>query len=132
MGIDRLNPDTMYRSPAFTQVATVSSGMKLIFVGGQNAVNKDGKVVGSDIAGQTEQALRNVAAALEAAGASFKDVVKMTIYLVQGQSFQDGYAATRRVIPSDVPVPTVTAAMVAGLANPEFLVEIEVIAAVAE
>lgn len=132
MGINRLNPDTMYHSPAFTQVATVSSGMKLIFVGGQNGITKDGKVAGDDIASQTEQALRNVAAALEAAGAGFKDVVKMTIYLVQGQSFSEGYAATTRVIPRDTPAPTVSGMLVAGLANPAYLVEIEAVAAVAE
>ncbi|MBX3082617.1 MAG: RidA family protein [Anaerolineae bacterium] len=132
MGINRLNPDTMYHSPAFTQVATVSSGMKLIFVGGQNGITKDGKVAGDDIASQTEQALRNVAAALEAAGAGFKDVVKMTIYLVQGQSFSEGYAATTRVIPRDTPAPTVSGMLVAGLANPAYLVEIEAVAAVVE
>ena len=50
MAIKRLNPDTLHKNPAFTQVATVDSSSKLVFVGGQNGVTKDGKLAGKDIA----------------------------------------------------------------------------------
>ncbi|MDX1995492.1 MAG: RidA family protein [bacterium] len=131
MPIQRLSPDTMHKNPAFAQLATVSGGMTLVFVGGQNGVTKDGKLVGRDVVTQSEQALRNVQLALEAAGATFHDVVKFTIYLVQGHSLQDAYGAVGRVIPKDVPPATVSVLIVAGLANPDYVIEIEAVAAVA-
>jgi 2-iminobutanoate/2-iminopropanoate deaminase len=130
MAIKRLNPDTMHKNPAFTQVATVDASAKLVFVGGQNAVTKEGKVVGKDIGSQTEQAYKNVVTALEAAGATLQDVVKMNIYVVQGQSLEEGFAAMQKVLPEGTPPPTVTFAFVAGLATPDYLVEIEAVAAV--
>jgi enamine deaminase RidA (YjgF/YER057c/UK114 family) len=130
MSIKRLNPDSLHKNPAFTQVATVDSPAKFIYVGGQNAVNAEGKIVGRDIASQAEQAYKNVIAALEAAGATLADVFKMNVYIVQGQSLQDAYAAAQKVQKVGAPPPTVSVLMVAGLANPEFLIEVEAIAAV--
>ena len=130
MTIQRLNPDTLHKNPAFTQVTTVDSSAKLVFVGGQNGVSVEGKVVGKDIASQSAQAYKNVIAALEAAGASMKDVFKMTIYLVEGQSFQEGYAAVQKLQTEPLPPPTVTGIMVAGLAHPDYLIEIEAVAAI--
>lgn len=130
MSIKRLNPDTLHKNPAFTQVAVVDKSSKLVYVGGQNAVNAKGEVVGDDIATQSVQAYKNVLAALEAAGATMADVFKMTIYMVQGQSFADGYAALTPLIDRKLPPPTVTGIMVAGLANPKYLVEIEALAAI--
>ncbi|MEO8612800.1 MAG: RidA family protein [Chloroflexota bacterium] len=133
MTIQRINPDTMHKNPAFTQVATVTNPSKWIFVGGQNGVDATGKVVGKDIGSQTEQAYKNVITALEAAGATLNDVFKMTIYLVEGQSLQAGFAAVQKVHqtqPQPVAPPTVSMMMVAGLANPDYLIEIEAVAVV--
>ncbi len=130
MSIKRLNPDSLHKNPAFTQVAVVDKSAKLVYVGGQNAVNAKGEVVGDDIATQSAQAYKNVIAALEAAGATMADVFKMTIYMVQGQSFAHGYAAIMPLIDRNVPPPTVSGIMVAGLANPKYLIEIEAVAAI--
>jgi enamine deaminase RidA (YjgF/YER057c/UK114 family) len=130
MTITRINPDTLYKSPVFTQVAAVTRPAKLIFVGGQNGVAVEGRMAGSDIVSQSEQAYKNLIVALEAAGASLQDVVKMTIYIVQGHSIQDAFGAVQRVQVQQVPPPTVSVIVVAGLANPNFLIEIEAIAAV--
>jgi enamine deaminase RidA (YjgF/YER057c/UK114 family) len=54
----------------------------------------------------------------------------MTIYIVQGHSIQDAFGAVQRVQVQQVPPPTVSVIVVAGLANPNFLIEIEAIAAV--
>ncbi len=129
MTIVRLNPDTLSKNPAFTQVITVDNPKKLIFVGGQNGVNAQGKIVGQDIGSQTEQAFRNVIAALEAAGATFKDAVKMTVYIVQGQSLRQGFASVGRVQEFGDHPPAISVIVVAGLANPDFLIEVEAIAA---
>jgi enamine deaminase RidA (YjgF/YER057c/UK114 family) len=128
MRIEHLNPDTLHKNPAFTQVVTVEGPAKLVIVGGQNAVDTDGNVVGDDLATQTEQALRNLLAALEAAGASQQDVVKLGIYIVQGQDIGEGFAAAQRVW--GMHATAITGVFVAGLANPRFLVEIEALAAV--
>ena len=130
MTIKRINPDSLHKNPAFTQVAVVDKQSKLVYVGGQNAVNAKGEVVGDDIATQSAQAYRNVIAALEAAGATMADVFKMTIYMVQGQSFADGYAAIMPLVDPKAPPPTVSGIMVAGLANPKYLIEIEAVAAI--
>ena len=130
MTIKRINPDSLHKNPAFTQVAVVDKQSKLVYVGGQNAVNAKGEVVGDDIATQSAQAYRNVIAALEAAGATMADVFKMTIYMVQGQSFADGYAAIMPLIDPKAPPPTVSGVMVVGLANPKYLVEIEAVAGI--
>jgi enamine deaminase RidA (YjgF/YER057c/UK114 family) len=87
-------------------------------------------MAGDDIASQSEQAYRNVIAALAAAGATLHDVVKLTIYIVQGQSVQDAFAAAQRVHTERVQPPTISVIIVAGLANPQFLVEIEAVAAI--
>lgn len=130
MTIKRINPDTLHKNPAFTQVAVVNKSAKLVFVGGQNAVNTKGEVVGEDIATQSVQAYKNVIAALEAAGATMADVFKMTIYMVQGQSFADGYGAIMPLIDPNVPPSIVSGMMVVGLANPKYLIEIEAVAAI--
>lgn len=130
MIIQRINPDTMHKNPAFSQVAVIESSAKLVYVGGQNSVNAKGEVVGKDIGSQTEQALKNVVAALEASGATVADVFKMTIYMVDGQSLEEGYKAAGKFLTRDVPPPTVSMIKVAGLANPDYLIEIEAVAAI--
>jgi enamine deaminase RidA (YjgF/YER057c/UK114 family) len=128
--IKRINPDSMHSNPAFSQVAVVDASAKLVFVGGQNGVGKDGKVVGKDIASQSEQATKNVLTCLEAAGATMADMFKMTIYVVQGQSLEDAFGAAVKVMPRDAPPSTVMMCFVAALANPDYLIEIEAVAAI--
>lgn len=130
MTIERLNPDTLHKNPAFTQVAVVDRSARMIYVGGQNAVNAKGEVVGDNIATQSAQAYKNLIAALEAAGATMADVFKLTIYMVQGHSFAEGYAAIMPLIDPKIPPPTVSGFMVVGLANPKYLIEIEAVAAI--
>jgi len=130
MKIIHLNPDTMHHNPAFSQAVVVSGSSRTIYVGGQNGVGKDGKLVGEDFASQTEQAYKNVLAALAAAGATQENVVKLTIYIAQGQDIREGFAAAQKVWgmhPTAISVP-----IVSSLAYPGALVEIEAVAAVKE
>ena len=130
MLVKRLSPDTMHKNPAFSQVAVVSPGATLVYVGGQNGVDASGQVVSPEIGLQAKQAMQNVVAALEAAGASLNDVFKFTIYLVQGQSLPAAFAAAQPFFPRDMPPATVTGLFVAALANPAYLIEIEAVAAI--
>ena len=129
MLITRLNPDTLHKNPAFSQAVIIEPGARLVFVGGQNAVNVDGQVVGQDVGAQTTQAMQNLVAALAAAGATLRDVFKMNIYLVQGQPLPEAYAAAQPFFDPGAPPPTVSMFVVAGLANPGYLIEIDAVAA---
>lgn len=129
MKLTRLNPDSMHKNPAFTQVITVTTPATMIYVGGQNGVAADGKVVGDTIAAQSAQAYQNVLTALDAAGATINDVVSMTLYIVQGQSLQEGFAAIQPLMGKDTKPSTISMMFVAGLANPAYLIEISAVAA---
>jgi enamine deaminase RidA (YjgF/YER057c/UK114 family) len=130
MLIERLNPDTLHKNPAFSQAAVIAPGATLVYVGGQNAVNAQGEIVGKDLGSQTTQALHNVVAALAAASATLADVFKLNIYVVQGWPLNEGFAAAQPFFSNGVPPPTIGFFFVAGLANPEYLVEIEAVAAI--
>jgi 2-iminobutanoate/2-iminopropanoate deaminase len=128
VAIEHLNPDSLYRSPVFSQGTVIPAGSRLVIVGGQDGVGADGRLVGDGIAAQTEQAMRNLLAVLEAAGAGPADVAKLTIYLVEGVDVNEAFAASRSVW-GDQPT-AVSAAFVRGLAVPGALVEVDAIAAV--
>jgi len=129
-------PDGLHANPAFSPVVTVEGAFRLIVVGGQNAVDADGNIVGrGDLARQTDKALENLEVALGAAGAGLQDVLKWTICIAtRNGELQDVRAAfgaaMQRIGALEAP-PAITVLHVAGLAHPEFLVEIEALAAVA-
>ncbi len=128
--IQRLRPEGLVSSPAFSHVAVVPPGATTIYVGGQNAVDADGAFVGvGDVAAQSVRAMANAKVALAAAGASVADVVQWTVYFVEGTDLAAGYGAIASELASDEPA-LVSAALVAGLGVPGALVEISAVAAV--
>ena len=128
MEITHLNPSSLFSSPAFSQGVLVRGAGSTLYVGGQNGVDASGEIVPGGLGAQTEQALANVLAVLTEAGADQSNVVRLAIYMVEGQSVDEGYAASGRVWG---PHPTaITVLTVADLGRPEALVEIEAIAAI--
>ena len=126
-----LNPEGMLHNPAFTQAVAIEGNTRTIYVGGQDAVDADGTIIGAgDIGVQTTQALANVERALAAAGARLEHVVKWTLYVVAGQPLEPGFHAFLHAWGDRGAPPTITAAYVSALANPEFLIEIEAVAVV--
>jgi enamine deaminase RidA (YjgF/YER057c/UK114 family) len=96
--VRHLNPDGLHRSAAFSQAVVVTGNVKTVYVGGQNAVDASGNVVGrGDIGAQTERALGNLETALTAGGARLEHVVKWNICIVQGQPLLAGFEAFRRL-----------------------------------
>ena len=91
MKITHINPDGLYKSPAFSQ-AVMAEGGKTLYIGGQNGILSDGTMAGDSLASQTEQALKNILEILKTVGASQKNVVKQTIYVVKGQDVGEGFA----------------------------------------
>lgn len=129
--VQHLNPDTLHKNPAFTQVVVVSGPARTIYVGGQNAVDVEGNIVGEgDLKAQVEQTFKNMQAALEAADAGMEHVIKWTIYVVQGQDIRQGFGVFQQVWGNRPNPPTISTLFVAGLANPSFLCEIDAVAVV--
>jgi enamine deaminase RidA (YjgF/YER057c/UK114 family) len=98
-----------------------------VYVRGQTAMDLDGKIVGiGDAAAQAENALACAKILLEEAGASFQDVVKITIYLTDRAYREAVYQVVGRWLKGVHPVST--GIIVQGLARPEYLMEIDIIA----
>jgi enamine deaminase RidA (YjgF/YER057c/UK114 family) len=84
MAVTLLNPEGLPKPPAdvYRHVA-IATGTRHVHIAGQIARDADGnRVATGDLAGQVEQAYRNIATALASAGATFSDVVRLTFYVV--------------------------------------------------
>ena len=131
--VQYINPDALNKNPAFSNVIIVTGSVKTVYIGGQDAVDASGTIIGKgDLKAQTEQVLKNIQAALAAAGAQAEHVIKWNLYIVQGQPLQAGYEAFQRVWGNRANPPAITAMFVSGLAHPDFLVEMDAIAVVPE
>ena len=129
--IELLSPAGLVQSPAFSHVAVIPPEATVIHVGGQNAVNADGAVVGTDdVVAQVEQTMANLETALRAAGAITADLVSLAVLLVEGVDLLAGYRAAAGHLATGDRAPLVTAALVRGLAVPGALVEVSAVAAV--
>jgi enamine deaminase RidA (YjgF/YER057c/UK114 family) len=132
MTVELLNPDGLPKPDVYRQVA-VATGTKFVFLAGQVARDADGAPVGGgDLAAQVEQALRNVATGVAAAGGSFADIAKLTIFIVDWSpdkmaALGEGVARAAGALGVD-PTKAVTLIGVAALGEPDLLVEIEAIA----
>jgi reactive intermediate/imine deaminase len=100
----------------------------LIFVSGQASLAQDGSIVGpGDIRKQTEQTLENIRAILDAAGATFDDVVRTTVYITDIAEYAGMNEIYRTYFPD---LPPARATLVTGLVMDGLLVEIDAIAAI--
>jgi len=128
MKITHINPDTMHKNPAYSQGVSVEGASKTIYVGGQNGLTAEGKLVGEDLKSQSVQALKNVLEVLKTAGATQENVVKLTMFFVQGSNIAEAFEASKEVW--GMHATAITGVVVSGLAVPGALVEIEAIAAI--
>ncbi len=130
---EHLNPSELFPSLqyGFSQVVTHSGG-KMVHLSGQVAWDAQQQIVGpGDLRAQVWQSLQNVETALKAAGGGLTDVVSMRIYIVesvlgQNHHVRDGLLA---FFPAEH-APATTWIGVRGLANPDFLIEIEALAVI--
>jgi enamine deaminase RidA (YjgF/YER057c/UK114 family) len=126
-----INPDSLIKNPDFTNVLVVEGSVRTVHIGGQDAVNASGEIVGKgDIVTQVEQILANLRAALAAAGAGPEHIIKWNIYIVEGQSLHAAFAAYQNAWPETPNAPAITGVFVSGLAHPDFLVEMDAVAVV--
>ncbi len=124
--IRRINPPTISKPNGWAQVV-IATGSRTIYIAGQTAVDKDGKVVGSgDFRAQAIQVFENVKAALAAAGADFNQLVKVNYYLLDMANAPVMREVRDSYVKSDFPASTLVE--VGKLARDEFMLEIEAIA----
>jgi enamine deaminase RidA (YjgF/YER057c/UK114 family) len=118
-----LNPPTLARPTSrYSQAVLVEAGAERLIISGQVATKPDGTIV-QGLAAQTEQIFDNLEAALAAAGMTIRDLVKLTIFCVApGGAAQVREIRNRRLGDH---APASTFVQVAGLANPDYLLEIE-------
>jgi len=130
--VEIFNPEGLTPTMGYSHVAKVMGGT-LVFIAGQVAADAKGAIVGKgDFRGQVEQVFANVKRAVEAAGGTFADIVKTNVYLVDSVPPAD-IAIVREVraryVGSGKP-PASTLIVVSRLAAPDWLIEIEAVAAI--
>ena len=131
--LKRLAPDTIRKVPPsfqkiYTHAVEISAPQRLVFMSGQIGVAPDGKVLES-FNEQCHQAMANVEALLADAGMTQANMLRVTYYLTDAENLTAlGQIRTARW-GSEQP-PAVTTLLVAGLATPELLVEVEVVAGI--
>jgi enamine deaminase RidA (YjgF/YER057c/UK114 family) len=125
-----LNPPSI-RAPfaRYSHGVEVEPAKRLVFCSGQLGVGPDGAVP-ADVEGQAENCFENLRAILREAGLDLADIVRINAYVTRREDMA-GYMAVRDRFVGDPP-PASTLMIVAGFTRPEFLVEVEAIAAAPE
>ena len=126
--IERLNPQGLSTPTGYTHVVSARGG-KTVYVAGQVAFDAKGQVVGKgDLAAQTKQVFDNLAIALKAAGATFDHVVKANYYMRDAAQVTVVRGIRAQYFAKELPASTLIE--VPRLAQPDLLIEVEVIAVV--
>ena len=125
-----INPEAMHTPTGYTHVVEVTAG-RPVYIAGQVALDPAGVLVGpDDIRAQTRQVFDNLQTALQAVGAGFEQLVKLTYYLVDAtqlpvvREVRDQYVNTQQP-------PASTAVEVRRLVRDDLLIEVEAVAVVA-
>ena len=129
--IRRVNPPELGAPPGYSQVVEVRAA-HILFIAGQTALDKHGALIGrDDFAAQADQVFRNLGAALDAVGCTAANLVKMTVFLRSMDNLA-AYREARNLFFATVnppAAPAITLVEVSKLYGPDFLIEIEAIAA---
>lgn len=124
-----LIPENMPKSAGYSQVAKIRKGHS-VFIAGQVAFDTNGNLVGKDdVRAQLQQTFENLKAAVEAAGGSLHDLIKLNVYFLE-RAHLPVYREIRDHYINVQNPPTSTAVQVAGLFRPDLLIEIEAVAVV--
>ena len=131
MTITRINPPELGTPPGYSQIVEVAAS-RMIFIAGQTALDADGNLVGKeDFTTQAGQVFDNLTIALRASGCTAANLVKLTVFLTEMDNLGRYREARNHFFNSVTPpaAPAVTLVEVSKLYGPDFLIEIEAIAA---
>ena len=131
--IQILNPDTLGKPLGqYSQITRVKAS-EYLFIAGQLSADRSGKIIGiDDFDAQCVQVFANLRTALESCGASWKNIVQFTTYLVHSQDISKFMQYRLREFPKMFPdgkYPPNTLLIVDRLVQEQFLVEVQAIAA---
>jgi enamine deaminase RidA (YjgF/YER057c/UK114 family) len=125
MAVKRHNPKGVSLMGRYSHAVELPPGQRTVYVSGQVGVDSKGKIA-AGIEKQCDLVWKNVGAVLRSAGMGYADIVKINGYLTDAR-FIGAYRSVRDKYVHD-PMPASTLAIVTGLASPDMLVEVEVVA----
>ena len=127
MSVELINPPGRPVTPFYHHVS-VATGTRTIHIAGQTGSDEHGQLVDGGLAAQAEQALRNVVLAVEAAGATAADLVKLTMYVTDWTPDQLGELGAGLAAVEGVPRVPASLIGVSILFEPGYRIEIEAVA----
>ena len=127
MAVERSNPPALANPLGYSHV--VKDG-KTVYVAGQLARDSEGKTVGvGDFSAQAEQVFNNVRGALESVGSNMNSIMKMNVFMTHREDIPAYRVIRPKFVPTDA-LPVSTLVLCSGLADPDFRIEVEVIATI--
>src|SRR5256885_860623 len=115
----------------FSQATAIAARGTIVFISGMTARRADGSIAGiGDVAAQTRQVCENIKAAVEAAGGTLDDVCRVDVYVRNMEHFEAIHKVRREYFKP--PLPASTMVEVTKMVSPDYLIEINAIAVVAE
>lgn len=122
------NPPGMSSPPTYSHVVEVNGPHRTVYLAGQTGADATGKVA-ADFRAQAVQVFENIKTALASVGGNFDNVVKLTSYLTNIEANAAEYRTVRAsYFPNRSALPASTLLQIPRLANPAYLLEVEVIA----
>jgi enamine deaminase RidA (YjgF/YER057c/UK114 family) len=126
MPVEHIQPEGLPTPPTYSHVVRAGN---TIYIAGQTSQNEQGEIVGKgDVTAQAEQIFSNLGKALASAGGDFSNLVKITVFVCDAR-YREQVAAVRAKY-LKAPLPASTFIVAAGLANPDYMLEIEGIAVI--
>ncbi len=123
MPVERINPQGVAAPPS-QGYSHVVKAANTVYMAGQVARDGNGNTVGKDdFAAQLNQVIDNLQACFQSVGGSLKNLVKVTVYMTRREDLPTYRSVRSQRLPDNLPASTLI--FVNGLADPEFLVEIE-------
>ena len=111
----------------FSQATVIEARGKLVFISGMTSRRADGLIAGiGDVEAQTKQVCENLKAAVEAAGGSMDDIVRVDVYVRNMEHFDKIHKVRREYFKA--PAPASTMVEICKMTSPEYLIEINAIA----
>ena len=124
MPFQAIRSSKMVQTTAPISLATLAEGERILHVSGQVPIDAEGNTVGKgDIEAQAAQAIQNIRTLVEEAGGSLSDVCRIVVFGTSRECLPKVMEVRRRLLTE--PYPATTTVVVTGLANPDWLVEIE-------
>ena len=128
MPFTEVRSSQIFSSPAPFSMATITQSARLLHISGQVSQDVDGNTVGpGDVEKQTAQVIEHINTLVTEQGGTLADICKVTIFLTSRDHLPKVMEVRRRYFKK--PYPATSAVIVAGLANAEWMIEIEALAA---